>query len=920
MDSGKKKPKKDISNSQKQSQSDGSNHATKPNPNSATQAVVQRGHITNYFKSVSANDSNKSRDLAESGTEAIGAGGVGQEKDPGQGEGGEAAVGDKEECASEPAVCDKEFAAYAEYVARCQSGNQAKSTRCIIADSFLQIPAASRTMDQVTKSVYAEQVTDAPKPLILRELLKRLNDAGTSDEVARKMAEEYIDQRIFAANVKIPLGDGVGRVGARTLGKKVMCGIMAMLQWILYTWLPAMDKANIVHTPDVRQAIRRSVLDLICSQNSSHAIGVHGVAKRARTSSAARRLGTPQADNCSSDTDMACTAEPVAQASAPMVQRNSPNMDLACTAVPVEQASALMVQRKSSERCFRCIREFRETGTPVWSCSGTVVVADGSSVHIPCNRTFCADCILARPPYDQAPRAGFCCPVHQQRPPATGSGLFPRGSGCFYCPQRAVRAPYERSVRYCRFCGKALCPQCGVFEESLLRCTSRAYTCPGCLGAREDAERIKGVLLGYLFTITKRKVTSVEQYSTRDFQTHRLSDSMATVTAFADFLYDAWRAGWHDVADPFVEKLMMMNFHLHSSGRPVVTTASQCLRMLRPSPASRLAIDMIGRANARELVLRHRSGGFDGFDANVTALATTKCPAEADSRDKRDTACWPEWIDTPSLRDEETGPPRLAIWMHDAALCSLTTSLSAYLLAELAKSTKFSSVVLFSRRLSADCDYDEHDGPVKMLMEGFRGRLKLFEVTDSDDVIYAWLVAERFHIILDMTGASNGKIDGVLSRPRTAVQVAYLGYPGPAYGIWDYTITSPGLVNIQVRNSKRRGAFLMTGSMYPPVGRHNGHTGQDGSQDAFDMPEEGRPILAFLGSTDKIDRTSVFSWCEMLVGTGDGPNSAILMLIDGPETNVRAIDRWRIEYNEGRSGPGKYEEIIPPSRIFWFPY
>ena len=204
MDSGKKKQKKDIAVSQKQSQSDGSNHTTNPNPNSATQ-----GQITNYFKFVSPNDPNQSRDLAESGTEAIGAGGVGQEKDPGQGEGGEAA-----ECASEPAVGDKEFAEYAEYVAKCQSGNHAKSKRCIIADSFLQMPAASRTMDQVTKSVYAEQLTHAPRPLILRGLLKRLNDAGTSDEDARKMAEEYIDQRIFAANVRNPLGDGVGRVGA----------------------------------------------------------------------------------------------------------------------------------------------------------------------------------------------------------------------------------------------------------------------------------------------------------------------------------------------------------------------------------------------------------------------------------------------------------------------------------------------------------------------------------------------------------------------------------------------------------------------------------------------------------------------------------------------------------------------------------
>jgi len=260
--------------------------------------------------------------------------------------------------------------------------------------------------------------------------------------------------------------------------------------------------------------------------------------------------------------------------------------------------------------------------------------------------------------------------------------------------------------------------------------------------------------------------------------------------------------------------------------------------------------------------------------------------------------------------------------MHDAAHCSPTTSLSAYVLAKLADSQKFSSVFLCGRRYSAGCAYDAADGPVKMLVEAYesRKRLMLFGVEDSDDVIYAWLVEKHFDIILDMTGSSYGKIDGVLSRPRTAVQVAYLGYPGPAFGIWDFVISSPGLMHTQVRNSKRRGALLLTRNMYPPVGWHNGHNVPAGSTDAFDMPEEGRPILAFLGSTDKIDRASVFSWCEMLAGTGDGPKSAILMLLDGPETNVRAVDRWRIEFNEGQSCDGKCVEVISPARIFWFPY
>jgi hypothetical protein len=128
----------------------------------------------------------------------------------------------------------------------------------------------------------------------------------------------------------------------------------------------------------------------------------------------------------------------------------------------------------------------------------------------------------------------------------------------------------------------------------------------------------------------------------------------------------------------------------------------------------------------------------------------------------------------------------------------------------------------------------------------------------------------------------------------------------------------------------------MTGCMYPPVGEHNGHTqavqaGSEGylsdlptvlagSEEYFDMPEEGRTILVFMGSTDKIGRASVFAWCEMLLGTGHGPESAILMLLDGPETNVRAVDRWRREFNEQRSSSETCGDVIPPSRIHWFPY
>ena len=60
-------------------------------------------------------------------------------------------------------------------------------------------------MDRVTKSVYEEQDTRTTQPLGIRKLLNRLKYENPSDEDARKMAVEHIDQRIFAANAKIPL-------------------------------------------------------------------------------------------------------------------------------------------------------------------------------------------------------------------------------------------------------------------------------------------------------------------------------------------------------------------------------------------------------------------------------------------------------------------------------------------------------------------------------------------------------------------------------------------------------------------------------------------------------------------------------------------------------------------------------------------
>ena len=234
---------------------------------------------------------------------------------------------------------------------------------------------------------------------------------------------------------------------------------------------------------------------------------------------------------------------------------------------PSAAVGGVMAQRRRPERCFRCFREFKEVTTQTWRCSA--VFADGGL----CDRAFCGECILTKKPHDQNPRDGFCCTVHQQRPDAKASGLFPGGPTCFYCPiGLTARARHQRKIRCCQWCSKALCPQCGVFQEALLA-SKTPYTCPGCLATSEDINRMETILLGHLGTITGRRYMSIDECSRTDLEAKRLTrEQLRAAHAFSDYVNDVWRAGWHEIAEPFVEKLLMMNLNLRTNGHLVVTT------------------------------------------------------------------------------------------------------------------------------------------------------------------------------------------------------------------------------------------------------------------------------------------------------------------------------------------------------------
>ena len=154
----------------------------------------EKNTLFTYFKPTTTIGSNRSHDVQELERGAMGSAAKLESKI--------GAVANSESQASGAVTVEQEV------VAEQSTRQEEKESifKTFIISRFFQIPAEARVMDRVTKSVYAEQDTrPATQPLGIRMLLKRLKYENLSDEDARKMAVEYIDQRIFAANAKIPL-------------------------------------------------------------------------------------------------------------------------------------------------------------------------------------------------------------------------------------------------------------------------------------------------------------------------------------------------------------------------------------------------------------------------------------------------------------------------------------------------------------------------------------------------------------------------------------------------------------------------------------------------------------------------------------------------------------------------------------------
>jgi predicted O-linked N-acetylglucosamine transferase (SPINDLY family) len=193
----------------------------------------------------------------------------------------------------------------------------------------------------------------------------------------------------------------------------------------------------------------------------------------------------------------------------------------------------------------------------------------------------------------------------------------------------------------------------------------------------------------------------------------------------------------------------------------------------------------------------------------------------------------------------------------------------------------------------------------------------LFNPDATQEDIFEFFDGANVDILLDLPSFSAGGIPGVVAKLNTACKIAYIGYPSLHYGIYDFTILQRNVLNPDCMQSNDRERIIITDGMYPPVGYHNGHHDTRKDWDGkLVVPEGRRPLLVFLGDGSKIREESFYAWLDILAGTGDGPDSALLMLLQSSEMVMREVEQWRKNYNRMREGP----DVIMSGRIRWFSY
>ena len=708
----------------------------------------------------------------------------------------------------------------------------------------------ARNVDKCAKRVLCkQQMEDQAKYQTLRSIIQTLtacNNAKITSstesnvEKAIPMLRQYIDKFIFICNIASAPSEDLGaqRRHKGTLPLDSSCTMVElkpMLEWVISEFLPNVGDL-IYQNMREQSSIRTSIIRLLPG-----------------TLSVPEQVPEQGINSIIVDSDLSC--------------------------------------RDQCFGCFASRSSFEGSGNKLWVCSHPL------SENEHCCISYCSDCLgKAR---KRSPDPAFLCPLLHQGRPKENSNIFP-AQRCFGCVHDTRKVAGVRALRGCQHCGKKYCPTCGLYDPAMLVNTSLKFTCPACyISPRDREKQIESRLMGLL---SRAAGYVLDEREIANFNVEKcMKSSRWTYPAlidFAQYVCDVYKAGYHDLAGPYIKVMIDICFWLDRRKRPMLITPSQHIRLKGGSSESRRELAAISVSYAAEL---------------VQECAEVGTPAGQ---------CWSTYVG-PCDCISHSQQISIFVWMHDGSRPSPTVNLSSYLLRNLAG--RFGRFVLGCRELSTEVQYDKNDGLVVALIEFFRktGNLKLFAENASDEDIHAWLNQQEFHIHLDLTCLSDGNINSVLARPaRKAANIGFLGYPGPHYGIHDFVISTKALVHPEILADESRSRFIFCDEMYPPVGDHNGHNGHKSAElPSPDFPNDGPPLLLFLGDPNKLRDESVFAFLDILSGTDKAPccsdmNNVKLMIMQGSEDNMKAVGRWREEYNARRFG----DEVIAECRIGWIPY
>ena len=581
------------------------------------------------------------------------------------------------------------------------------------------------------------------------------------------------------------------------------------------------------------------------------------------------------------------------------------------------------VDQAAPECCFKCYAENQQL---VWGCCH--VELDGSQ----CRVGICAECMGLKGTFKPV---DWHCLIHSK--PGAKKGPKLQTSDCWECPRDPARcktsstqnqrlrktvqepgakkgsklqSPAKQNGVRCTECGLALCCLHGIVSE-LERSvqTMRPFRCWSCQTRETFAENVRLQLMRLLGKFTKFPLgLELCHFKSEHISAAKLGSqtNMDAAYAFVNLVYDAHHATLHEVAVEFIPVLIQVNLGFSSRFARMPSTPSQFLRILGGIESTVKGgpqyLQLISECAAREYVAQNSPPAAQGEK-------------------------WACWIQPPV--QPESGLLKMCVWLPFCSGNCPEVDLLAAIFTRLEERkiqrNTFSSIILCVRRLSGakseEESYDKSYGPCCKLIEHFMSRhaIKWFDESDGPEEIHAFFMESQFDVVTSVAGYSHGEICSVLSKkPRVAPLIVEMtAYAGLMWGITDFTWTLSKLNHPTHWNNPNRERAIINENPYPALGWHNGHLEPCAADIArIQVPEQGRSVLLFSGTLDKLSSATVHMYCRILAGTGNGLKSAVLAIICSTDLGVDSVRKWIKEYNSKVQEKDK----VAASRLWIFPY